>query len=221
MLQSVPDPFDSYGPPQAEDQIFSILAPLSIMTSSHSSSPSPMTGQSELDSMDSGDKIASWLPRTTNGGMFPSESTEWAASPSSTPSTPPRSVSPPSNLSRRHSTPPSAGQRKAESKLRSVLSVIDETRPRHDVVDDPLVQPGPMMATLNGKTQQPDTGQQTEWPFIYGQSPYDDIEDDPTTPRHSTLFFPQSPPLPPDPITAPPNEHSEPVLQAFLAPAVT
>lgn len=221
MLQSVPDPFDSYGPPQAEDQIFSILAPLSIMTSSHSSSPSPLTGPSELGSFDSGDKIASWLPKTTNGGMFTSESTAWAISPSSsTPSTPPRSVSPPSHLPRRHSMPPSGGQRKAESKLRSVLSVIDETRPRHDV-DDPPVQSGPIMTSLNGKKTPPpdtDTGQRTEWAFTYGQSPYDSLEEDPTTPRHSTLFFPQPPP--PDPITEPPNEHNEPV-QATLTPAVT
>ncbi|GLB33582.1 putative homolog to Saccharomyces cerevisiae IVY1 (YDR229W) [Lyophyllum shimeji] len=74
MLQSVPDPFDSYGPPQAEDQIFSILAPLSIMTSS--SSPSPITGHSELDSTEAiaSDKIASWLPNTSNGAMYSSES---------------------------------------------------------------------------------------------------------------------------------------------------
>lgn len=34
MLQAVPDPFDVYGPPKAEDQIFSILAPLGIFNGS-------------------------------------------------------------------------------------------------------------------------------------------------------------------------------------------
>ena len=36
MLQSVPDPFDAYGPPKPEDQIFSILSPLAIYNSSSS-----------------------------------------------------------------------------------------------------------------------------------------------------------------------------------------
>ena len=49
MLQSVPDPFDSYGPPQAEDQIFSILAPLSIMTGMSTTASSPMAGTPEAD----------------------------------------------------------------------------------------------------------------------------------------------------------------------------
>ncbi|KAK7695639.1 hypothetical protein QCA50_000275 [Cerrena zonata] len=43
MLQSVPDPFDTYGPPPAEDKIFSILPPLSVMANAPSSSPSPLT----------------------------------------------------------------------------------------------------------------------------------------------------------------------------------
>ncbi|KLO15651.1 hypothetical protein SCHPADRAFT_849174 [Schizopora paradoxa] len=34
MLQAVPDPFDAYGPPKAENQIFSILAPLAIFNGS-------------------------------------------------------------------------------------------------------------------------------------------------------------------------------------------
>lgn len=130
MLQSVPDPFDSYGPPQAEDQIFSILAPLSIMTSAPSSSPSPMTGTPEREPMtglpSSMSKITSWLPNTINGNPYPPESSEWA-----TPSTPPRSASPPA-INRRHSVPP--GQRKSsESKLRSV-SRVNTTAHRHHQV---------------------------------------------------------------------------------------
>ncbi|RDB23233.1 Protein IVY1 [Hypsizygus marmoreus] len=221
MLQSVPDPFDSYGPPQAEDQIFSILAPLSIMTT-QSSSPSPMTGSSELDTEATpSDKITSWLPKTSNGVIFPSESTEWAGVPSPT-STPPRSVSPPI-VSRRHSTPPSAGPRKSESKLRSVLTVIDETRTQLET--DPHEASGHHIRTtsLNGKAPPPDTGQQQpDWSFTYGQSPYDDIHDDSTaTPRHSALFFPQATTtLPPDRSTEPPKE-PDGLVHTVLAPVVS
>lgn len=218
MLQSVPDPFDSYGPPQAEDQIFSILAPLSIMTTLSSSSPSPMTGNSELENIDSmsSDKIISWLPKPNSEGIFPSESAEWAGVPSPT-STPPRSVSPPI-LSRRHSTPPSAAHRKSESKLRSVLSIIDETCTQHtEHTDASSHQP----LNMSGKATQPDTGQHDR-SFTYGQSPYDNmLEEDPTTPRHS-LFFSQSTALPPDPITEPPNEPDEPAsVQPTLTPIVS
>jgi hypothetical protein len=214
MLQSVPDPFDSYGPPQAEDQIFSILAPLSIMTHTHSSTSSPVTGTS-MESTTSHDKITAWLPKASNGDIFPSEATEWAGSPESTP---PRSASPPAP-SRRHSTPPSAGPRKSESKLRSVLSVIDEYHSPYNSEDT-------ASGSTNGRTLQADTGQQPNWSFVYGQSPYEHTEDDPTTPRHSTLFLPQSPPLPPDTKPGPSDGFYEPdepneLLQPTLTPAVS
>jgi len=221
MLQSVPDPFDSYGPPQAEDQIFSILAPLSIMTT-QSSSPSPITGHSELDSAEAtpSDKITSWLPHTSNGAMYPSELTEWAGDPSPT-STPPRSVSPPI-ISRRHSTPPSAGQRKADSKLRSVLSVIDEARTNHENVYPDTPGYPQRTTAMNGTSTPPDTGQQQqyEWSSAYGQSPYyntnDTAEGESTTPRHS--YFQTE--LPPDRRIDPPDEPDE-TPRATLAPAVS
>lgn len=126
MLQSVPDPFDSYGVQQSEDQIFSILAPLSIM-SAPSPSPSPVAGTPENEATAAfasaiHPKIKSWLPGTSNG-LYPDESAEWAstASPSSSP--PP--LSPPPS-SRRNTIP----QRKGEPKLRSNLPAIDEKRPR-------------------------------------------------------------------------------------------
>ncbi|KAF8232456.1 hypothetical protein L208DRAFT_1397441 [Tricholoma matsutake] len=205
MLQSVPDPFDSYGPPQAEDQIFSILAPLSIMTHAHASSSNAVSMESATFS----DKITSWLPKASNGDIFPSEATEWAGSPESTP---PRSVSPPAS-SRRHSMPPTAGSRKAESKLRSVLSVIDEYHPQYSSSQD----------TASGSTNlQSNTGHQPNWSFTYGQSPYEHTEDDSTTPRHSSSFLPQSPPPP----TTEPLDFYEPketneLAQPTLAPAVS
>lgn len=158
MLQSVPDPFDSYGPPPAEDQIFSILPPLSVIANAPSSTPSPLTSSTpELEG--SSDGIASgkssWAPAT--GTYFSESSAAWAdvaTSPTSTslPVSPTRTVSPPdvstafsygttsmsapstsnSNGSRRHSHPASSfvnhHQRRSESKLRSVLSVIDESQ---------------------------------------------------------------------------------------------
>ncbi|KAG6833784.1 hypothetical protein H0H87_001216 [Tephrocybe sp. NHM501043] len=207
MLQSVPDPFDSYGPPQAEDQIFSILAPLSIMTLSQSSSPSPLTGSSELDVSDASDKITSWLPTTTHGTLYSSESTDWGGAHSPTIS-PPRSVSPPNHvISRRHSSPSSVGQRKAESKLRSVLSVIDETRMgtnhENDRPDFSL-----RVAPINGTAPLPDTGQheQSEWASTYETSfGSSAAEEDATTPRRS-FSHTELPPLPPDRIALPDDD---------------
>ena len=111
----------------SEDQIFSILAPLSIL-SAPSSSPSPVAGTPENEATatfaSAHPKIASWLPGTANG-LYPIESAEWASATASPPASPP-SISPPSSANipapRRNTLP----QRKAESKLRSVLPSIDE-----------------------------------------------------------------------------------------------
>ncbi|KAG5343014.1 Protein IVY1 [Termitomyces sp. T112] len=206
MLQSVPDPFDSYGPPQAENQIFSILAPLSIMTTqSKSSSPSPMTGTSELDSLEASDRITSWLPTTSSsiGAVYSSEVTDWAGMSSPTSTSPP-SVSPSNHVvSRRHSTPPSVGQRKAESKLRSVLSVIDESRTNMKHEDE--LDLSHRTTAINGTSPPPDTGQydQSEWASAFETSFANSAADeDATTPRHS--FSPAG--LPPDRTEMPEDE---------------
>jgi hypothetical protein len=140
----VPDPFDSYGPPPSEDKIFSILPPLSVMANAPSSSPSPLNSTTpELE--DSSDGIQSGKSSWTQSGAFFSDaSSAWAdtqaTSFGSSPTTPPRStspsspsISPPSSTPRRHSHPAGSlahHHRKSESKLRSVLSVIDEAHPR-------------------------------------------------------------------------------------------
>ncbi|KAG6890944.1 hypothetical protein C0995_000901 [Termitomyces sp. Mi166 len=199
MLQSVPDPFDSYGPPQAEDQIFSILAPLSIMpTQSKSSSPSPMTGTSELDSPETSDKITSWLPTasSSNGALYSSEVTDWAGVPSLT-STSPQSVSPPNHIIfRRQSTPSS--QRKGESKLRNTLSAIDESRTNTNHEDESEFSH--RTTAINGTSPPPDTGQHEQWVSTletsFGNST---SEEDATTPRHSFSLTD----LPPDRIESP------------------
>ncbi|KAK7695640.1 hypothetical protein QCA50_000276 [Cerrena zonata] len=90
---------------------------------------------------------SSWAP--SSGSYFAESNAAWATSVGSPPSqiasssssprpTSPtpiaRSASPPSSspVSRRNSHPPTHQSRKSESKLRSVLSVIDETSSRHN-----------------------------------------------------------------------------------------
>ncbi|WWC68675.1 uncharacterized protein I206_102608 [Kwoniella pini CBS 10737] len=41
LIMSIPDPFDSYGPPKEEGQIFSVLAPLGLLDSNSPQSPTP------------------------------------------------------------------------------------------------------------------------------------------------------------------------------------
>ncbi|KAI6151861.1 hypothetical protein BKA82DRAFT_4104184 [Pisolithus tinctorius] len=115
MLQSVPDPFDSYGPPQAEDQIFTILPPLAVIANTPSPSATPLTTTpppgAEAQPSHSN---SSW---TAPGTFFPTPSSEWA-------DTPP----PADNHTPRRQKDQS---RKADSKLRSVVALVDETDIRH------------------------------------------------------------------------------------------
>ena len=198
MLQSVPDPFDSYGPPQAEDQIFSILAPLSIMTNPQSpSTSSPLTITPERPSIEvlptsSSTRIASWLPVTGSSAALPAESSEWA--PSSIPQAPLSS-----SLTRRRSVSPSSPQRKAESKLRSILTFIDESQPHPENADPPPISPGFSLPSTNGKTEQIEHSSHYEWAFASTQPHNEDANGtNNTTPRHSDFFASPLPPaLPP------------------------
>lgn len=141
MLQSIPDPFDSYGPPKPEDQIFSILPPLDILNNAPSPSPSPLTATPETEVMPAlAAAPTSWISNPEGYA-----SSEWAdvtsppRSPSPPTSTTPtlnRSPSPPNSSSRRHSYPSgsSSGRsthhsRKSETKQRNALPVIDEAHP--------------------------------------------------------------------------------------------
>jgi hypothetical protein len=198
MLQSVPDPFDSYGPPQAKDKIFSILAPLSIMSNAPSSSASPMAGTTpERDLIDSppssaANKITSWLPGT-NGALYIPETTEWAGlSPSSTP---PRSTSPPSVANRRHPVP--STQRKSESKLRVMLPVIDEVRPRYEIENDNGTPSGSTLLSSGiSEITGPDPAPNSSWNYTsYGESPYNN-GDGQVTPRNLTSASSSTPSLP-------------------------
>jgi len=171
MLQAVPDPFDSYGPPQAEDQIFSILAPLSIMSASTSSlnntQPTPIyqaTSSESTDTSASSSRDNSWIE------SFPAQATsaEWADVPSS-------SSSPPSSVSRRSQnqavSPPRQQRKSDNSKLRNVLSAIDERNPgKAGGSADSASTNG--NNTLRG-TKPEKRVKSFNWsPFSYGQSPY-------------------------------------------------
>jgi len=206
MLQSIPDPFDSYGPPQAEDQIFSILQPLSISANAPSRSPTPMKA-SPLQTPKPDDNTTSrnaWSPH--NGEYFPisEASPQWSdiSSPSSTPpssSTPPRSVSPPASTVKHRQSHPPQQPRKATSKLKSVLPAVEEIITQHansSVAAD--TEPMSSLSALNGDTH-------TNWaPFPYGESPYEAFggsgETTPQHSRHPSLY--SQPPVPvfdPDP----------------------
>ena len=147
MLQSIPDPFDSYGPPTTDDQIFSILPPLMTTTSP---GPTSIASTPQIDTRDLGISPTrpTWMPAVTQigaGGYFTETNSAWAdvPSPSRTPTTTPPPKSPPQQMAkspqqkdafgvfRRNSHPPtSGGGTKAESKLRSVLTAIDESHIR-------------------------------------------------------------------------------------------
>ncbi|KZT72638.1 hypothetical protein DAEQUDRAFT_663760 [Daedalea quercina L-15889] len=231
MLQTIPDPFDSYGPPPAEDQIFTILQPLSVIANapSSSSTASPLTASTpDLEGSDGGpSNNSSWAP--TAGGFFPDASAAWADVPSpasspprgrttSNPISPARSVSPravdttvgasPPSHSRRHSypvpvsAPSSVLPRKSESKLRSVLSVIDEShsRPNGQMEEPPdmgeagLTGNRPASPTLNGKGRADADSQWAtfSFPHAYSAGTSSDI-----TPRSSTFMNSFSPSVTP------------------------
>lgn len=197
MLQSVPDPFDSYGPPQAEDQIFTILPPLAVIANAPSPSPSPLAN-TPPSSCSPPDVINhSWAP-TSN--FFSNSSSEWSDV-SSTPSTPPRSTSPSATIKRRKSHPPSATHhsRKSDSKLRSVLAVIDESHVVHTIESPQLGRSEPRPASpsdANGGALPPPEPE--EWGgFGYDGIPNTDSIRGDETPRHpatllATLHTPPS-----------------------------
>ncbi|KAH8999380.1 hypothetical protein EDB92DRAFT_957317 [Lactarius akahatsu] len=198
MLQSVPDPFDSYGQPHAEDQIFSILPPLSILAPSSSPSPLMVTPQTVTsDVFTTGTTSAGWAHG--NGTLYSDAASEWAdvSAPSGALLTTPtkaQSSSSPSRRPNRSSSPPGSSSRRAESKLRSVLTVIDEVQPRQ--IDD-AVPSGAAANTADSGTSDaaavnggspvvaaPPRDSPPSWPgFPFEEYPRSGSQD--TTPRNS------------------------------------
>ncbi|KAH9045681.1 hypothetical protein EDB85DRAFT_1853257 [Lactarius pseudohatsudake] len=192
MLQSVPDPFDSYGQPHAEDQIFSILPPLSILAPSSSPSPlmvSPQTVTSDV--FTTGTTSAGWAHG--NGTLYSDAASEWAdvsASSGAALLTTPTKSSSPSRRPNRSSSPPGSSSRRAESKLRSVLTVIDEVQQPRQI--DDAVPPGAAdsagdAAAVNGGSPvvaAPPRDSPPSWSgFPFGEHPRSSSQD--TTPRNS------------------------------------
>ena len=206
MLQAVPDPFDSYGPQQSEDQIFSILQPLSISANAPSPSPSPMTA-SPPDTAKPEDIIgrSSWSPPSTSIFSNSEPTSEWAQVPSSPTATPPSSSTPPRSV-----TPPTAKRkpaghqsRKSGSKLRSSLPGVEEISGSHDGTGEPEAKAGSAINGSKGNAQARDDS----WgAFSYGQSPYEPYsESAESTLRRSTLYSPPIPNFDADPIPKSPQ----------------
>jgi hypothetical protein len=194
MLQAIPDPFDSYGPPQAEDSIFSILPPLSIISNAPSRSQTPsQTPEANVQPLPASG--SSWLP--TNG-FFPDTPSDWTNVHSSS-STPPRSSSPPPATYRRQH-PPGRRRRGSESTIRT-LSAANEGygRGSGDANQEQLNDNQfPAVSNVNGNSSS-DTN--SSWDsFTYGQSPYEPVQKpEDVMPRHSTMYSSQSTERPPDP----------------------
>lgn len=182
MLQSVPDPFDSYGPPQAEDQIFTILPPLAVIANAPSPSPSPLANTPPSSSSPPDVLNHSWVP-TSN--FFSNSSSEW--NDVSSPSGSPRSASPSGAIKRRQSHPPSTSHsRRSDSRLRSVLAVIDESHVVYPVESSEMARSErpTSPADVNGL---PSSGQ--EWgAFGYGEPSCSDTIRGDETPRHSAAL---------------------------------
>jgi hypothetical protein len=128
MLQSIPDPFDSYGPPQSDDQIFSILAPLPTISQALPTTTTPSSSNEVPEDMPA--RSNTWA----GDNLYSSQASSSNDPESPTTPTTPRSFSPPSLLSHRHSSPAmhanSNGAAKAETgTIRSpsnILSMISE-----------------------------------------------------------------------------------------------
>ncbi len=189
MLQSVPDPFDAYGHPHADDQIFSILPPLSILAPSSSPGPLTVTPQPVTSDVFAIGTSAGWAHG--NGILYSDSASEWADAVPSTSSsllrspTKPRSSSPPRRPNRQ-SSPPGTSSRRAETKLRSVLSVVDEAPHMKHFGD--VLPPGAEDVVIAHAEGVQDTGARPSFPF--GEYPRSESQD--TTPRHS-IAGPPSP----------------------------
>ena len=136
VVQAIPDPFNTYGPPKAEGQLFSILSPLGIGPAA-SSNAHPPPFPSSLSFGSKAPASLSYLSTSAPGWGESSDEgsqSDWsdARSPSHSPTSPTATLT-----SRRHTSPPSSStyrhaastpsMRRAETKLRSVLGAVEET----------------------------------------------------------------------------------------------
>ena len=137
VVQAIPDPFNTYGPPKAEGQLFSILTPLGIGPTASSNAHSPPF-PSGLSFGGKAPASLGYLSTSAPGWGESSDEgcqSDWSdtRSPSHSPTSPTATLTP-----RRHTyptSPPSTStykraasppMRRAETKLRSVLSAVEE-----------------------------------------------------------------------------------------------
>ena len=187
--------------------MFSILPPLSILAPSSSPSPLTVTPQTVTSDVLATGTSVGWAHG--NGILYSDMASEWAdAAPSSassslpkTPATKNRSSSPSRRNSRTpSSSPPGSGSRRAESKLRSVLSVIDEAQQQQHqkqtdddavplspdaaaAVTTPAVAPATNGPSVSESAEARDSGASwTSFPFGEEEHPRSDSQN--TTPRH-------------------------------------
>ena len=139
VLQAIPDPFNTYGPPKAEGQLFSILSPLG-MGPTASSNGHPLPFPSSLSFGCKAPASLGYLSTSAPGWGESSDEgsqSDWsdARSPSHSPTSPTSTItsrrqtfptSPPSSSKHKHAASPPS-MRRAENKLRSVLNAVDET----------------------------------------------------------------------------------------------
>jgi hypothetical protein len=131
LMQSVLDPFDAYGPTKSEDQIFSILPPLSIANNRPSTIRGPSPSPPVLNGNVHGNN-GSYYDQATPSTLHASQSwndgaaNEWSSTASSS-TEDVRRYSVPSSPARRPSSPPSTDTlRRGNTKARpSVINVED------------------------------------------------------------------------------------------------
>lgn len=166
MLQAIPDPFDSYGPPASDDQIFSILHPLSTL--SKPPTPSPLSRTPEPRVYGHGTNGSS------SGIAFPSQSSDWTEDPPSP--TTPRSASPAGSPP----YPRSSGSRF------TTMSSIDENIGRHSpIMHTPNERGGTLKAP---KAEKPPSISTFSWSSAFPV--YRSTKSEDETPRHT--HFPTS-----------------------------
>jgi len=139
IVQAIPDPFNTYGPPKAEGQLFSILSPLGMGPAASSNAHLPPFS-SGLSFGAKAPASLGYLSTSAPGWGESSDEgcqSDWsdARSPSHSPTSPTATLtsrrhtfhtSPPSSSTHKHTVSPPSMHR-AETKLRSVLSAVEET----------------------------------------------------------------------------------------------
>ncbi|KAF9507368.1 hypothetical protein BS47DRAFT_1488907 [Hydnum rufescens UP504] len=194
LLQSIPDPFESYGPQKDEDQIYSIL-PVGILNRSATSSPSPAKS-SDMDFRGIAG-VKSWMDQAAASReaayLTPSDSHSAHTTLITWTPTSPLIFNYNCHLNSQHpipsssssvpfpalGTPPSSEKRRPESKLRHVLSSIGESRQPSVSDDGPSEEPD-SKSVPNYEPQLDSLGSMNSFPRLPASVNGDEADDDST-----------------------------------------